>query len=90
VAREYDSWRYRERQLVECLVNKFKHFRRIFSRFDKLASRYLGFLHFAGTQFKPHKLLENAPTPTITTPAYYVGVGCTLFSAAVGCMCIDD
>jgi transposase len=46
--REYDTWRYRERALVECFFNKLKHFRRIFSRFDKLASRFLGFLHFAG------------------------------------------
>jgi transposase len=34
--REYDTWRYRERALVECFFNKLKHFRRIFSRFDKL------------------------------------------------------
>ena len=46
--RQYDTWRYRERALVECFINKIKHFRRIFSRFDKLASRYLGFLCFAG------------------------------------------
>ena len=45
--RDYDTWRYRERALVECFINKIKHFRRIFSRFDKLASRYLGFLNFA-------------------------------------------
>jgi transposase len=42
-AREYDTWRYRERALVECFFNKIKHFRHIFSRFDKLASRFLGF-----------------------------------------------
>ena len=47
--REYDLWLYRERHLVECFINKIKHFRHIFSRFDKLASRYLGFLHFVGT-----------------------------------------
>ena len=46
--REYDTWRYRERALVECFFNKIKQFRHIFSRFDKLASRFLGFLHFAG------------------------------------------
>lgn len=46
VPREYDTWIYRERHLVECFINKIKHFRRVFSRFDKLASRYLGFLHF--------------------------------------------
>jgi transposase len=45
-AREYDTWVYRERHLVECFINKIKHFRRVFSRFDKLASRFLGFLHF--------------------------------------------
>lgn len=44
--RQYDTWVYRERHLVECFINKIKHFRRVFSRFDKLARRYLGFLHF--------------------------------------------
>jgi transposase len=47
--REYDVWRYRERALVECFINKIKHYRHLFSRFDKLASRFLAFLHFAGT-----------------------------------------
>jgi transposase len=46
---QYDSWLYRERHLVECFVNKIKHFRRVFSRFDKLATRYLGFLQFVST-----------------------------------------
>lgn len=45
---DYDTWLYRERHLVECFINKIKHFRRIFSRFEKLSSRYLGFLHFVG------------------------------------------
>ena len=44
----YDEYIYRERHLVECLIGKIKHYRRIFSRFDKLASRYLGFLQFVG------------------------------------------
>ena len=46
--RKYDKHLYKERHLVECLSNKIKHFRRVFSRFDKLASRYLGFLNFTG------------------------------------------
>jgi transposase len=46
--REYDAWRYRERALVECFFNKIRHFRHISPHFDKLASRFLGFLHFAG------------------------------------------
>lgn len=45
--RQYDTWLYRERHLVECFMNKIKHFRRVFSRFDKLAVRFLGFVHFA-------------------------------------------
>ncbi len=44
--RDYDRWWYHERHLVECFFNKLKHFRRVFSRFDKLARRYLGFIQF--------------------------------------------
>jgi len=47
--RDYDRWLYRERHLIECFINKIKHFRRVFSRFDKLAPRYLGFLHLVRT-----------------------------------------
>jgi transposase len=46
--RDYDHHLYKERHLVECFINKIKHFRRVFSRFDKLANRYLGFLNFTG------------------------------------------
>jgi transposase len=46
--REYDKHLYKERHLVECLINKMKHFRRVFSRYEKLASRYPGFLNLAG------------------------------------------
>src|SRR5205085_3912480 len=35
-AREYDQHLYRERHLIECFINKIKHYRRVFSRFDKL------------------------------------------------------
>ena len=45
--RDYDQWAYRERHLVECFIGKLKHFRRVFSRFDKLARRYASFVHFA-------------------------------------------
>ena len=45
--REYDKHLYKERHLVECFIGKIKHYRRIFSRFDKLDRRYLGFLSFA-------------------------------------------
>lgn len=46
--RAYDEHLYKERHLIECFINKIKHYRRIFSRFDKLANRYLGFLSFVG------------------------------------------
>ena len=45
--RWYDVHLYRERHVVECFIGKNKHYRRVFSRFDKLDSRYLGFLQFA-------------------------------------------
>ena len=46
--RDYDEHLYKERHLVECFIGKIKHYRRIFSRFEKLASRFLGFLSFVG------------------------------------------
>ena len=36
----------KERARIECLFGKMKHFRRVFSRFNKLARRYLAFVHF--------------------------------------------
>jgi transposase len=44
VQREYDRHLYRERHLIECFINKIKHYRRVFSRFDKLSKNYMGFL----------------------------------------------
>ncbi len=44
--RAYDAHLYKERHQVECFINKIKHYRRVFSRFDKLATRYMGFLSF--------------------------------------------
>jgi len=49
IQRETDWHLYRERHLVECFINKLKHFRRVFSRFDKLAKNYLSFVQFAST-----------------------------------------
>jgi transposase len=46
--REYDRHLYKERHLIECLFNKIKHYRRLFSRFEKLDQRLLGILCLAG------------------------------------------
>lgn len=45
--RDYDRHLYKERHLVESFINKLKWYRRIFTRFKKLARRYLAFIHFA-------------------------------------------
>jgi len=47
VKREIDYYKYKERHLVECFIGKIKNFRRVFSRFDKYAKRFLSFIHFA-------------------------------------------
>ena len=44
--REYDLHLYKERHLEECFINKIKHYRRVFSRFEKLSKNYLGCLSF--------------------------------------------
>jgi len=36
---------YKERAGIECLFGQMKPCRRVFSRFDKLAHRYLAFVH---------------------------------------------
>jgi transposase len=49
IQRVIDTELYKERQLIECCIGKLKHFRRVFSRFDKLAKNYLSFVQFAST-----------------------------------------
>ena len=49
VPREIDMHLYKERHLIENQIGKLKHFRRVFSRFDKLAKNYLSFIYFAST-----------------------------------------
>ena len=46
-SRKTDWCLYKERAKIEGLFGKMKHFRRVFGRFDKLARRYLAFVHFA-------------------------------------------
>jgi transposase len=49
VQRVIDAHLYKERHLIENQIGKLKHFRRVFSRFDKLAKNYLSFIYFAST-----------------------------------------
>ena len=46
--RDYDKHIYKERQAIECFFNKIKHFRRIFSRFEKTAQSFLSIIYFVG------------------------------------------
>ena len=41
---EYDNWLYIERHLIECFFNKIKHFRKLATRYDKLATSFLAFI----------------------------------------------
>jgi transposase len=47
--REIDTHLYKERHLIENQIGKLKQFRRVFSRFDKLAKNYLSFIYLAST-----------------------------------------
>jgi transposase len=49
VQREIDTHLYKERHLIENQIGKLKQFRRVFSRFDKLAKNYLSFIYLAST-----------------------------------------
>lgn len=50
VRRVVDREIYRQRNLVERFFNKLKHFRRIATRFDKLARNYLAAVLMASTR----------------------------------------
>ena len=41
---EYDKYLYKERHLVECLICRLKAYRRIATRYDKLAVTYQGMI----------------------------------------------
>ena len=49
IPREYDEHIYKERNKIECFFGKIKHFRRVFSRYDKAARSYLSFIYFVST-----------------------------------------
>ncbi|WP_427901813.1 transposase [Metalysinibacillus jejuensis] len=42
-----DWYLYKERHIVECFFNKIKHFRRVATRYDKLATSFLAFVYIA-------------------------------------------
>ena len=44
----YDKEVYKERHLVECFINKIKHFRRIATRYEKTDTAYMAMLFLAG------------------------------------------
>jgi transposase len=48
IQHEYDKHIYKERHAIECFFGKIKHFRRIFSRYDKEGRTYAAFLSFVG------------------------------------------
>ena len=45
--RAFDRHLYRDRNLVERFFARLKHFRRIATRYDKLAKSFLSFIHLA-------------------------------------------
>ena len=47
--RNDDRLLYREGNIVERFINRIKWYRRIFTRYEKLARRFMAFLHFAAT-----------------------------------------
>ncbi|MBP9693726.1 MAG: transposase [Alphaproteobacteria bacterium] len=42
--REYDKDLYKERNQIERMFNKMKHFRRVATRYDKLAVSHMAFV----------------------------------------------
>ncbi len=49
VQRVYDKHIYQERHLIECLFNKIKHYRRVATRYEKLAENFRSMILLAFT-----------------------------------------
>lgn len=47
IAIPFDKEQYKKRHLVECFFQKLKRYRRIATRYDKLAKQFLAFIHIA-------------------------------------------
>ena len=45
--RPYDKEVYKRRNIIERFFHRLKQFRRVATRYDKYADRYLGFVYFA-------------------------------------------
>jgi transposase len=45
--RRYDREKYKLRNVVERYINRIKHYRRVATRYEKLAVTFLGFVQFA-------------------------------------------
>jgi transposase len=45
--RNYDKELYKERNLIERMFSKLKHFRRVSTRYDKLSIAFISFVHIA-------------------------------------------
>ncbi len=57
----YDRETYKMRNEIERLFRRFKGYRRIFTRFDKLDATYLGFMSFVLSENSPKALKQNSP-----------------------------
>lgn len=59
--RAFDHHIYKDRNLVERFFNRIKQFRRIATRYDKLAKSFLSFVHLACAFVWLAGLIENRP-----------------------------
>lgn len=46
----FSTWLYRERNLIERFFSRLKHFRRIATRYDKLAETFLAMVQMASSR----------------------------------------
>lgn len=60
---ECDFHVYKERHFVECFFNKLKHFRRVATRYDKLAASFTAFVYIAAILFCPNNFNDMRTCP---------------------------
>ena len=54
--RPYDKEMYKRRNVIERFFHRLKQYRRVATRYDKYADRYLGFVYFAALLINAKKM----------------------------------
>ena len=70
----FSTWLYRERNLIERFFSKLKHFRRVATRYDKLAENFLAMVQLASMRLWLRVYESTAGAVRLTLTSLHLGL----------------